>query len=444
MRIDLTRTELAINGGEPVRVKPWIDNITIGAEEKNAVLRVLDHGYLSLFEGSHNPDRPFSFNGGREVRSLEAEWSEFYGSKYSVSVNSATSGLYAAIGALGLGYGDEIIVSPYTMSACAMAPMIYGAIPIFADVDPNTGCLDPDSILSRLTTRTKAILVVHQFGFPADMDKIMKIAASHKLKIIEDCAQAHGAKFKGQYVGTIGDIGVFSLNVNKTIQSGEGGVCVTNDADLAYRLQLIRNHGEAVVGAAEYENITNIAGFNYRMTEVTAAISREQLKKLNNLNRKRLNLVEQLKNGLNQYTFFSPLRGPVECESCNCNNNSKCVSTYYIFPIQFLSNNLNFDRSTFVEALNAEGMIYYQGYTKPLYLQPVYQRRKLFKHGYPFSAIENRECIQEYSAGLCPVAERFYFDEMVINEHVRCPHTSEDIKDLIQAVEKICLISERK
>ena len=283
-KIDLTRVSLAINGGNPVRTDPWLDNITTGEEEKLAVMRVMDSGFLSLFEGSHTPDTPFSFNGGPEVQCLEDEWSDYYGVKHSISVNSATSGLYAAIGALEIGYGDEVIVSPYTMSACAIAPLIYGAIPVFADVELNNGSLDPKSIAERISSRTKAILVVHQFGIPADMDAIMIIAKKHGIKVIEDCAQAHGAKYKDQYVGTIGDIGVFSLNVNKAIQSGEGGVCITNNNNLAYRLRLIRNHGEAVVDAADYKNIVNIAGFNYRLTELQAAIARVQLKKMNQMN----------------------------------------------------------------------------------------------------------------------------------------------------------------
>ncbi|MFH1132658.1 MAG: DegT/DnrJ/EryC1/StrS family aminotransferase, partial [Pseudomonadota bacterium] len=275
MKIKLDRTELAINGGRPVRNKGWTDNFTTAEEEKRAVLRVLDSGYLSLFEGSHTPDAPFSFRGGPEVQSLETEWCTHYAVKHSVAVNSATSGLYAAIGALGIGYGDEVIVSPYTMSACALAPLIYGAIPVFADVEVDTGCLCPRSIEKLISPRTKGILVVHQFGIPADMDRIMVLARQHGIRVIEDCAQAHGALYRGKPVGTIGDIGVFSLNVNKTIQTGEGGICVTQDDDLCYRLQLIRNHGEAVVGPASYKNITNIAGFNYRMTEVVAAIARE-------------------------------------------------------------------------------------------------------------------------------------------------------------------------
>ena len=424
-RIDLSNPKLAINGGNKIRKKSWADNITTGEEEKIALSRVIDSGYLSLFEGSHTPDTPFSFHGGPEVQALENEWNEYYGSKYSVSVNSATSGLYMAIGALGIGYGDEVIVSPYTMSACAMAPMIYGAIPVFADVD-DMGSLDPKSIKTLVSPRTKAILVVHQFGIPAQMNEIMEIANEYNLKVIEDCAQAHGAKYRGQYVGTIGDIGVFSLNVNKTIQSGEGGVCVTNDKDLHYRLALIRNHGEAVVEAAEYDDIINIAGFNYRMTELQAAVCRVQLNKLDGLNVERLKLVKQLNNGLRVFDFLVVPEERRDCES-----------TYYVYPLKFLSEIAGIKREQFVEAVNAEGINFFQGYVKPLYTQPVYQKRSLFKNGYPFSAIENKSCRMEYNIGICPNAEKLYFDQMIINEHIRLPNTEEDVRDIINAIHKI-------
>jgi perosamine synthetase len=425
MKIDLRRAELAINGGKPVRTKPWIDNITTGEEEKQAAMRVFDSGYLSLFEGSNTPDHPFSFEGGPEVQALENDWSEYYNVQFSVSMNSATSGLYASVGALGIGYGDEVIVSPYTMSACAMAPMIYGAIPVFADVELETGCLDPNSIEENISEKTKAIVVVHQFGIPANMGKIMAIAKKYNLFIIEDCAQAHGAKYKGQYVGTLGDIGVFSMNVNKTIQSGEGCVCTTNNEELSYRLQLIRNHGEAVVESAKYKNIVNIAGFNYRLSELHAAIIREQLKKLSSLNNIRLELVEQLNIGLKNYNF---LNIPTGRESCK--------STYYVYPLRYNDEMIDIRRQEFVSAINAEGIQFYQGYVKPLYLQPVYQKKYLFNKGYPFTAIENKECKQEYSLGNCSIAEKLHFKQMIINEHIRAPHTDEDIKDIILAIKK--------
>ena len=133
---------------------------------------------------------------------------------------------------------------------------------------------------------------------------VRDFAKNNKLYVIEDCAQAHGAKFQNKHVGTIGDVGVFSMNVNKTIQSGEGCICTTNDEEIGYRLQLIRNHGEAVVGPAGYKNITNIAGFNYRLSELHAAIIREQLKKLDSLNSARIELVNKLSKGLEKYDFL--------------------------------------------------------------------------------------------------------------------------------------------
>lgn len=427
-KLNLQNPKLAINGGTPVRTKDWQDNFTTGNEEIAAATRVLKSGYMSLFEGSHTPDHPFSFLGGPEVRNLEDAWSKYYNVNHSVSVNSATSGLYMAIGALELGYGDEVIVSPYTMSACAVAPLIYGAIPVFADVEMETGCLAPESIESLITPRTKGILIVHQFGIPADMDRIMGIARKFNLKVIEDCAQAHGAKYKGKYVGTIGDIGVFSLNVNKTIQTGEGGVCITNNDELAYRLQLIRNHGEAVVGPAGYINITNIAGFNYRMTELQAAIATEQLKKMDYFNDKRLELVQQLSDGIKGIDFLIPPTG-----------RDGCHSTYYTYPLRFLPEVAGVKREDFIDAVNAEGIMFYQGYTKPLYLQPLYQEKKLYKNGLPFTSKENSKCRKEYSKGICPNSERLHFQEMLINEHIRLPHGYRDIDDITKAIQKILL-----
>jgi dTDP-4-amino-4,6-dideoxygalactose transaminase len=429
--IDLKRKNLAINGGDPVRKKYWIDNFTTGEEEKEAVIEVLDSGYLSLFEGSYAPDPPFSFWGGPYVQKLEKDWSSYYGIKYSISMNSATSGLYASIGALGIGFGDEVITSPYTMSACAAGILTYGAIPVFADVNMESGSLDPASIQLCITDRTKAILVVHQFGIPADMDRIMAIANKHNLKVIEDCAQAHGAKFNGKHVGTFGDIGVFSLNVNKTIQTGEGGICVTNNDDLHYRLALIRNHGEAVVGPAGVNDITNLIGYNYRMTEIQAAIGSVQLKKLEKYNEIRHEYVTYLIDKLLKYSFFIPL-------SPYYNGNQKnTVSTYYVFPFRYNPKVGGVSRNELISALNAEGIFLYQGYVRPLYLQPVYQKKQAFKFGYPFSAPENKECKMDYSMGICPNAEKLHFEELVINEHIRYPHTQSDIEDIINSIKKV-------
>lgn len=428
----LKNKDLAINGGTPVRTAPWKDNFTMGEEEKKAAAEVLDGGYLSLFEGSHTPDPPFSFWGGPYVQKLEREWAAAVGSGHALSVNSATSGLYAAIGALGIGFGDEVIVSPYTMSACAVSPMIYGAVPVFADVCPDSGSLDPRSIEARITERTKAIQVVHQFGIPAKMNEIMDIAKRHDLKVIEDCAQAHGATYQGRHVGTIGDIGVFSLNVNKTIQTGEGGLCVTDDPDLHYRLALIRNHGEAVVGPAGYENITNMVGFNYRMCELEAAIGSEQLKKLERINKTRVDYVKYLNDELSRHDCIEPL-----AESPTGSVEDGTRATYYVYPCRFLPEKAGVRREEFVEAINAEGLLFFQGYVKPLYTQPLYQQKNAFKNGYPFSAPENAGSTPDYSEGACPAAERLHYKEMLINEHVRLPQTWDDIRDIVNVFNKV-------
>lgn len=432
MKIDTKNKKLAINGGRPIRSKSWSKNVTTDKNELRIIKKVLKTGNLSLFEGSHNPDKPFSFGGGPFVKRLEKKWSDYYNIKHSVSMNSATSCLFASVGALEIGYGDEVIVSPFTMTACALAPLIYGAIPIFADVEESTGCIDPKSFESKITKRTKAIIIVHQFGFPADMGKIMKIAKRNNIKVIEDCAQAHGAKYRNKYVGTFGDIGVFSLNVNKAIQSGEGGICITSQKEIAYRLQLIRNHGEAVVEKAKYKKITNIAGYNYRMTEITAAVALSQLNKLNYLNKKRILLIKYFVRNFPKLDFIRPMNGRVKKYNLNGNK-----STYYIFPLIFNKKKTNVSRKKFVSIINAEGGGFYEAYVRPLYLQPLYQKKILFKKGYPFSAKENRKIKTNYYKGSCPIAEKLHFENIILNEYIRYPHTIKDMKDLINIFKKI-------
>lgn len=416
--------KLAINGGAPVRTAPWLDNFTFDEAEERAAVAALRSGYLSKFEGSHTPDPPFSFWGGPLVQELERRWAELYQTRHAVSVNSATSGLFAALGALRIGYGDEVIVSPSTMTACAVGPLLYGAIPVFADVEETTGALDPAAVAARITPRTRAIIVVHQFGVPADMDPIMTTARRHGLKVIEDCAQAHGARYKGRPVGGIGDVGVFSLNVNKAIQCGEGGVCVTNDDELRYRLALIRNHGEAVVGPAGCDDIVNILGFNYRLTEIQAAVALEQMKKLDVVNRTRIDYVRRLNDRLRGRPHLTILDGREECDN-----------TFYTWPILYRPEAGGCDVETFRNALNAEGMYFLRGY-QPLYRQPIYQRRVLFKGGYPFAAPENRDSRPDYGPGACPMAESLR-ERLLIKEYVRYPSTVADLDDIVAAFDKL-------
>lgn len=417
---------LALTGGKPIRRKPWPIHKTIGKEEIAAAIKVLKNGRLSLFEGNFYAEEPFSFFGGPFVQKLEKKWAHYYGVKHAISVNSASSALYAAIGALGIGPGDEVIVSPFTMSASAVCALIYNAIPIFADIEEKTFNLDPKSIEKRISKRTKAIVVIHIMGHPTDMDRIKEIADKHNIAVIEDCAQAHGARYKGKYVGTIGDIGVFSLNVNKTIQVGEGGVLTTNDDELALRLKLIRNHGEVVADQMNYKNINNIIGYNYRMCEVEAAMATEQLKKLKRLNKIRIELADFLTKELSQ---FDGITTPFVYKNC--------IHVYYVYGIKFDSIKIGISRDTFCRALCAEGIPVFQGYNKPLYLQQLYQKKVGYgSKGCPFNCQHYHNEVS-YEKGLCPTAERMYEKEFFGFEYVKAPNTLEDMKDVARGFNKI-------
>lgn len=314
----MVMSNLAIYGGFPVRTRPFPNYNTISDEEKAAVLRVLDSGVLSKFIGAHHQD----FIGGPNVLAFEEAWQLAFQVEHAISMNSATSCLYAAVGAAGVGPGDEVIVSPYTMSASATAALIYGAVPIFADIDPNTLCITAETIEKKITKKTRAIIVVDLFGYPADITAIRKIADKYSLFIIEDSAQAPMAYRKNNIAGTNADIGIYSLNYHKHIHTGEGGVAVTNNKELSNRLKLIRNHAESVVEDMEYTNIGNMIGFNYRMTEIEAAIGIEQLKKLPQLVQVRQIIGEHISKALEDNPVFTTTK---------FDNNIK--HAYYVFPI---------------------------------------------------------------------------------------------------------------
>ena len=414
---------LAINGGAPLRTSPFPRYNNIGEEEKSAVMEVLDTGVLSQFLGTWHPD----FYGGERVQKLEREWATYFGVKHAVTVNSATSGLYAAVGAAGVGPGDEVIVSPYTMTASASGALIYGAIPVFADIDPEIFCLSPASIRERITPYTKAIVVVDIFGHPADMDEIMDIAREHRLTVIEDNAQGPGALYRGRYLGCLADMGVFSLNYHKTIHTGEGGVVVTDDDDLAERLQLIRNHAEVVVRGKGVENLVNLVGFNYRMTEIEAAIGSEQLKKLKRLVQARQDNAAYLSaklRGLPGLTL--PVTRP------------DVTHGYYVYALRYDAKATGVSRERFIEALKAEGLALNTGYVLPLYLEPIYQQRiAIGKDGFPFSYSGYKGQVS-YERGICPVTERMFFEEVLLGDLCHSGLTEADLDDIAGIFAKVC------
>ncbi len=416
------QSRLALFGGPQIRKRGYPTHKTTGEEEKRAVMDVLQKGVLSEFEGTNNE----YFLGGEQVRSLESAWAKKFNVSYAIGFNSATSALFAAIGACGVGPGDEVVVTPYTMSATATAILVYNGIPVFADVEMENYNIDPLSIEKKITNRTKAIFVVHIFGHPADMNPIIALAEKNGLKVIEDAAQAPGALYNGRLAGTIGDIGVYSLNCNKVIQCGEGGIAVTNSGNLAEKLRLIRNHAEAVIASGKkVESLINMIGWNYRMNEIEAAISREQLKRIDYLNAKRLELVHYLNNRLQSIEGISIP-----------NVKQGCTHVYYRYAIKLDTERIGIKAPVFVKALNAEGMDFYVSYMKPLYLQPLYQNLTGYgDKGCPFKC-PFYEGIVEYRKGICPNAETLE-DLVISSEIVRPPQTFRDMDEIAEAIKKV-------
>lgn len=414
-------SQLALFGGKKTVTGPFTPYRSIGAEEAAAALSVVETGILSKFLGSWDPD----FYGGERVQAMERAWEKHFSVSHAVTVNSATSGLIAAVGAVGVEPGDEVIVSPWTMSASATSILIWNAIPVFTDIEDETYNLDPRAIEKNITQYTRAIMVPDIFGHPADMDAIMAIAKKHDLKVIEDCAQAPGALYKGRYAGTIADVGVFSLNYHKHIHTGEGGVCVTNDAKLAERLQLIRNHAEAVVADKGVQDLSNMIGFNFRMTEIEAAIGLEQLKKLKTLTARRIAVADRLTEGLKG---LNGLRAPVVKKNC--------THVYYVYPLLYNSEKTGVQRDRVFKALVAEGVPVGDRYTN-IHLLPLYQKKTAYgTKGFPWNADFYKGNVS-YEKGICPVAEtlqdgRHLGIGMCINAY-----TDADVDLIIEAFHKV-------
>lgn len=420
--------KLAIKGGDKVRNELFPAYRVIGKEEEDAVIRTLRTGILSRFLGCWHDD----FYGGPQVNALEEEWADYFGAKYAISVNSATSALMCAVGALEIEPEDEIIVCPYTMCASATAPLVYNAIPVFADIEHEYFCLDPKSVEERITEKTKAIIVVNIFGQPHAADEIREIAKKHCVSIIEDNAQGPDALYKGRKAGTLGDIGVFSLNYHKHIHCGEGGIAVTNDEELAKRLKLIRNHAEAVVEGMGYTNPINMFGFNMRMTELEAAIAREQLKKLSSLVDERIENVKYISERLGKIPYIKVPEVREECKH-----------VYYQQPLFYVDLDEGISREEYIEAVKAElmptelregeGVKVGCGYMKPLYLQPLFQSRQVYgNQGYPL-----RNSTVSYDKGICPVCEQLYEKELINHDLMRPGMSKNDLDDVCAAFEKV-------
>lgn len=416
-------SQLALLGGEKVRYKEFAPQQDFGEEEKRLIMEVLDSKQLSGFLASPGE----KFLGGEKVRMLENLFKDYYHVKHALTVNSATAGLHAAVAALNVNPGDEILVTPYSMCASATAAVMHNAIPVFVDIDEDTFNINPAEIRKAITPETRAIIVVHLFGYPAEMDEIMQIAREHDLKVIEDAAQAPGCLYKGNHIGSIADVGVFSFNQNKTITTGEGGIIVTNEDELARRISLIRNHGEVVVEHYPVETVAGIVGYNYRMTELEAAVGIAQFKKLDKLTKHRIQLAEYLTEKLQQ---FKPV-----ITTPRIKDYSKHV--YFVYPMKFHAEEAGVHRDKFAEAVRAEGVPIGVGYVRPIYLEPMYQQLLAYgDSGFPFSGPHMKKTIS-YPKGIAPVCEKLHFEELLTTPICHYPLAENDIDDFVAAVGKV-------
>ncbi len=261
----------------------------IDREEINEVIKVLKSGELAQ---------------GRWVEEFENNFAKFCNTNYAIAVSNGTTALQLALLALGIKQEDEVITTPFTFIASSNSILYTGAKPVFVDIDPKTFNIDPDRVEEKITSKTKVIMPVHLYGLPADMDKILKIASKYKLFVIEDAAQAHGARIGNKLVGSFGDLAAFSFYSTKNMTTGEGGMITTNNEVLAKKIRKLRNHG------MERRYHHDILGFNFRMTNIAAAIGIHQLKKISDFNKKRIKNARFLTNGLSNInaiqTPFTP------------------------------------------------------------------------------------------------------------------------------------------
>lgn len=382
--------KLALLGGPKTIELPFVRYNPIGAEEVQAAKAVVESGVLSQFIGAWHED----FNGGPKVREFERACEAYFGVRHAITVNSWSSGLTAAIGAIGIEPGDEVIVSPWTMCASATAILHWNAIPVFADIEPDTFCLDPAAVEASITPYTKAIMAVDIFGHSANMHALMDIAARHGLKVISDTAQAPGAMYHGRHAGTLAHVGGYSLNYHKHIHTGEGGILVTDDDLLAERMRMIRNHAEAVVAGRGWDDLTNMIGYNFRLGEIESAMGIEQLKKLAGFVGDRQRAAQRLDSGL---AGLKGLRTPPVTEGC--------THAYYVYAMTLDPVALGVPRTRILEALAAEGVQGLSGAYQNLHLLPMYQKKMAYgSKGFPWTSDICRRDVS-YSKGICPVAE---------------------------------------
>jgi dTDP-4-amino-4,6-dideoxygalactose transaminase len=401
-------TQLAINGGTPVRTQGFHSWPIWDEREEQALLRALHSGRWGM--------------GGEETEALQQEFTQAIGVKHAFVVPTGSAALEVALWAAGVGYGDEVIVPPFTFFATASTCLMRGAIPVCADIDAHSYNLDAGAVEAAITPRTRAIMPVHIGGCPANMDAINAVAKRHNLVVIEDACQAHAASWRGTPVGGIGDLGCFSFQSSKNINCGEGGMVTTNDDELAARCWSFRNYGRDP--QKEWYDHVNM-GTNYRVSQFQAAVLRAQLSRMEEWAKRRAENGDYLAARLREIGGVLPQQPD---EGVTRHAYHLLIGRYDAAAFG------GWPRERFIEAMQAEGIPASLGYTRPLYSMPGIQQPTMELK----RALQLCDADEEYSAPDCPNAETACKEEafwLLTQSHLL--GTREDMDDTLRAVEKV-------
>lgn len=327
----------------------------ITEKERKAVLDVLNTPKLSL---------------GPKLTEFEEKFAKYIGVKYAIAVNSGTSGLHLCIRALGINEGDEVITTPFSFIASSNCILFERAKPVFVDIREDTLNIDEEKIEKAITKKTKAILPVHVFGYPANIEKIMKIAKKHNLAVIEDACEAIGAKINGKRVGSFGDCSVFAFYPNKQMTTGEGGMICTNNKKIADLAKSMRNQGR---GSSKWLS-HDILGYNYRLSDINCALGIAQLSRIENILKKRENVAKiYTKNIIKNESMILPPE-----------NMEKYKRSWFVYVIRFSNNIPAKKRDELIEILTKKG-IGCGEYFPPIHLEPFYQKMGFKKNQFPIT-----------------------------------------------------------
>ncbi|MBI2192555.1 MAG: DegT/DnrJ/EryC1/StrS family aminotransferase [Planctomycetes bacterium] len=419
-------SQLALLGGTPVRTQPFPKWPISGEREAELVSEVARSGNWWSAQVDAN-DRPevASPGPGNRVAEIQIRFARFQGARFGVACSGGTSALETALRACGVGPGDEVILPPYTFISSASAVLTVNAIPIFADVDPVTFNLSPDATEAAITPRTRAILPVHFSGHAADMDRFLAMGKSRGLKIIEDACHGHGAKWKGQGLGSLGDAAAFSFQASKNLTCGDGGMMLTSDEEVNRTALSLVWYGRQK-RTPWYQH--HILGGNSHLTEFQASILLAQLERLPGQVELRTRHAEVLRRELGRIPGIHPL--PVDPRVT--------VHSYHLFMIRYRAEELGgLPREKFLAALAKEGIPASAGYGHPLYKAPVFLNREFYKGGCPLTCSAYGRAIDYASfEARCPESERACREAIWMTQNVLLG-TDRDMEDVVAGFQKV-------